>query len=265
MTSSSSNFDVTVVIPVFNAAGTLERAVTSIADQIRTPHSVILVIDTSTDDTHKIAKTLLSRDYPFYLKVLTNIENLGPGRSRNIGWDLATTKWVAFLDADDAWDRQKLSLQIPWMDEHPEVDVSATQTVFSAVDPNQNFDAFKTHKVTLNSILFKNPIPTRSVILKREIPNRFRTGLSEDFGLWLELLRSGRKIYKIELPLAIHFRAEYSPGGASSKLFRQERYELFNILRCFSAAPLIVPIAMIFSILKYFRRVLISVARRVKN
>jgi len=265
MTSGRDTCDVTVIIPAFNAASTLERAVRSVEQQILLPESVVIIIDTSTDETESIARSLEAENLPFKLTVISNTSNKGPGRSRNEGWDLATTKWVAFLDADDAWHPNKLNIQISWMENHPEIDMTATQTRLGISGDNFDSSNFSITTVTLKSIVFKNPIPTRSVVLKREIPNRFQAGLSEDLALWLELLRAGRQIRKIELPLAIHFRPEYSPGGASSKLLRQERFELRNLMGCFSEAPMLVPVAIIFSILKFFRRVVISAARKARS
>ena len=262
MSLDKNSCDVTVVIPTFNAAQTLGRAISSISEQTLLPKSVILIDDKSTDSTRAIAINLKEQGLPFTVEIITNSRNLGPGLSRNIGWDRAETQWVAFLDADDAWHPKKLETQIGWMMSHPEVDMTATQTSF--LESRSLDNPIVATPIELRSTIFKNRIPTRSVVIKQNISERFDSGLSEDLGLWLKLLKAGKRIEKIELPLAIHFRPEYSPGGASSKLLRQERYELLNIVRCFGVEPVLVPIATIFSILKFLRRVLISVARKVR-
>jgi glycosyltransferase involved in cell wall biosynthesis len=96
----SAHFDVAVVIPVFNKAPHVERAVRSALDQIHPPREVIVVDDNSTDESYEIVRSigdarikLLQRSAP------------GPGgyAARNLAVEHASAEWIAFLDADDAW------------------------------------------------------------------------------------------------------------------------------------------------------------------
>ena len=88
--------DVTVVMPTYNRAETVGRALDSIADQTAPPRAVIVVDDASTDDTVEVARR-------HGATVLTSAHNLGSGPARNRGIEAAETSWVAFLDSDDAW------------------------------------------------------------------------------------------------------------------------------------------------------------------
>jgi glycosyltransferase involved in cell wall biosynthesis len=88
---------ISVIIPVFNSAGTLPRALESVVAQDMAELEVIVVDDGSTDKSAEVAERLLPS-----AKVLRQ-KNGGPSAARNRGLRDAGGDWIAFLDADDAW------------------------------------------------------------------------------------------------------------------------------------------------------------------
>ena len=93
---------VSVVIPAWNAAGFLRRAVVSALGQEKIPAVEILIVDDcSTDATVRVAEELAAR-HPS-VTLLRNAVNGGPARSRNAGLAAARGDWIAVLDADDAF------------------------------------------------------------------------------------------------------------------------------------------------------------------
>jgi len=104
---------VAVVIPAFNRAHTLKRALDSVFGQTRMPDEVILVDDGSTDHTQE-----LSAQYPelHYLQQ----PNRGVSAARNLGVKAANSEWVAFLDSDDEWLPQKLEKQMQYCTNQPQ-------------------------------------------------------------------------------------------------------------------------------------------------
>jgi len=92
---------ISVIIPCFNNAATINRSVSSALGQGYDSVEVILVDDGSTDNSRIIAFDLSDKDSR--LKVITQ-ENRGPGPARNRGLKEARGEFVAFLDADDYWD-----------------------------------------------------------------------------------------------------------------------------------------------------------------
>jgi glycosyltransferase involved in cell wall biosynthesis len=93
----TSQAPVTVVIPAFNRARVIERAVRSArAQQPCAPAEVVVVDDCSTDDTAARAESAGAR-------VIRHSRNLGPGGARNTAIAQATQPWTAFLDSDDVW------------------------------------------------------------------------------------------------------------------------------------------------------------------
>lgn len=104
-TPQASPETVSVVIPAWNAAGFIGRALASVltgqeSDSLRLAE-IIVVDDQSTDDTLAVL-TRLAVQAP-RLKVVRNAVNLGPGGTRNAGISAATSDWIAVLDADDAY------------------------------------------------------------------------------------------------------------------------------------------------------------------
>lgn len=92
--------EVSVIIPVYNAAEFLEKAVSS-ALQFDEVKEVILAEDRSTDDSLNICRKLVSENSKVRLFQHPNGENRGAGASRNLGIDRASGEFIAFLDADD--------------------------------------------------------------------------------------------------------------------------------------------------------------------
>ena len=110
---------VSVIIPAWNAAGTIGRAVDSLLAQTRRPDEVIVVDDGSPDD---IASAV--RRFGSFVRYLRK-DNGGASSARNVGIDEATGDFISFLDADDLWHPQKLQKQMQIFAKHPEVGLVA--------------------------------------------------------------------------------------------------------------------------------------------
>src|SRR5258706_14692588 len=94
---------VSVVVPCYRCADTIERAVRSVAAQTLRPAEVILVDDGSPDGTGAALERLRERFGADWIRIVRLPRNLGSASARNAGWELATQRYVAFLDSDDAW------------------------------------------------------------------------------------------------------------------------------------------------------------------
>src|SRR5581483_888972 len=99
-----------VIIPVYNGAATLARAIESVLGQSRPPSEVIVVDDGSTDETARIAAA-----YDRFIKYVRQ-PNAGVGAARNAGARIASAEWLAFLDADDWYYRDRLRWHAEWIE-----------------------------------------------------------------------------------------------------------------------------------------------------
>lgn len=108
---------VSVIVPVFNGERFLAPALQSVFNQDYRQLEVLVVDDGSTDTSAAIARTFPEAQYIFQ-------SNQGAAAARNTGVQAATGAFIAFLDADDLWLPTKLSSQMAYHAEHPEVDCS---------------------------------------------------------------------------------------------------------------------------------------------
>ena len=108
---------VSVVIPAYNAGAFIAETLESVLAQTYQDFEIIIADDGSTDDTAERVKPFLSDPRVRYAWG----ENGGVARARNRGMALARGEFIAFLDADDLWPKDKLEKQIAIMDAHPEI------------------------------------------------------------------------------------------------------------------------------------------------
>lgn len=99
-----------VIIPAYNNAATLARAIDSVLAQTCPAHEIIVVDDASTDRTSAVATAYGSR-----IRYLRREHNAGVSAARNYGVEQATGDWLAFLDADDWYFPERLKLHAEWI------------------------------------------------------------------------------------------------------------------------------------------------------
>lgn len=252
---------VTVVIPCYNCASSLERAVSSVAMQALRPAELVLVDDASTDATRQVISQMCQR-YGFdWVRVINLESNVGPATARNAGWNVASQPYLAFLDADDAWHTAKLEAQLAYMQAHP--DIALTAHAYRLVRPGDARAADTTLRgakhLTRRSLLVSNCIATPTVILKRDLPYRFRDGkrYAEDYLLWLQIACDGHRIELLNAEWAYAFKASFGESGLSACLWKMEKGELAVFWQLVKEGCLVRPVAFLFSVyslLKYFRR-----------
>ena len=260
--------DVSVIIPCFRCADTIGRAVQSVVAQTLLPEEIILIDDFSDDDGKTLnALFSIQKLYPFVkVDILSLSVNMGPGVARNAGWDKASTKYLAFLDSDDSWHPKKLEIQVDWMNAHPAVSLSATESVHRNADKAPvNFDNshLAVDSISASQLLRKNVISTRSVIVRRDINFRFDPLMryAEDYLLWLRIVLSGNSAMFIRLPLAYSYRFDFAAGGLSSHLWRMQSglERAYFKLRCEGYINSVTYIVLVlFSWGKFSRRIVIS-------
>ena len=177
---------VSAVIPTYNSAGTVSRAIDSVLRQT-IPVTTIVVDDGSTDSTPSIL-----RQYGSRIRVIRQ-ENAGAGAARSAGTLAATTDLVAYLDADDAWHPDKIENQIPEFDD-PEVGLCAAAAQWI----DENGAILRVWKPAIRGyitreLLGKNFIITSSAVVRRAHLSRVSTLFKpdlfpvEDWEFWVRL------------------------------------------------------------------------------
>lgn len=120
---------ISILIPTYNRATFLPDALSSVFAQTVYVDEVVLVDDGSTDDTPAIVQSLLARhcDWAARLQYIRQ-ENQGKSVALNNGLKFARGEWLAFLDSDDTWLREKLEMQFRALTEFPECRVCFTES-----------------------------------------------------------------------------------------------------------------------------------------
>ena len=119
------DFSVSVIIPTFNRAGVLGRAIESVLQQRLPAKEIIIVDDGSIDNTQQVVAAL-QRSAAVPINMLYQ-HNSGVSAARNSGIRRAGGEWIAFLDSDDAWLPDKLKKQAELIEQHPGYRLCHTQ------------------------------------------------------------------------------------------------------------------------------------------
>jgi glycosyltransferase involved in cell wall biosynthesis len=191
-----------VIIPTFNRAHLLMRAINSVLGQTLPPDEVIVIDDGSIDDTRDVLAAYGNRiQYVFQ-------SNAGVSATRNHGLRLPTGRYIGFLDSDDEWLPHKLERQVAFLESHPAIDfVACPGSTDGCVvlldglrDQSEQFRSFLIRPYFAN--------PSRYLVRRECFP---KLGLfdetmscAEDWELWLRFLHHGCRFDAIDEPLMIY-------------------------------------------------------------
>lgn len=183
---------ISVIIPTFNRAGKVLRAIDSVLRQSYKDLEVIVVDDGSTDSTefwlHRYQDSRLR-----YFK----IENSGVACARNYGIEQSKAEWVCFLDSDDVWRRHKLSEQLRFHDKNRDILISQTDDMWLRNSVRVN--KMKKHQMREGTIFQESLrlclICCSSVMIHKkffcDLGGFDETMVTcEDYDLWLRILAS---------------------------------------------------------------------------
>ena len=254
---------VSVIIPCYRCADTIERAVESVINQTLTPKEILLIEDCS-DDAGITLAALYHLQQNFQGKVSIEViplkQNGGPGSARNAGWAAAQGTHVAFLDADDAWHPEKLEFQYRWMQVHPEIAMTGHGTTrFANAIPDIPIGQPRSYPVSALKLLLSNQFPARSVMIRNDIPLRFSPGkrYAEDYLLWLQIVLTGYHAHYLDVVLAFSYKADFGNAGLSKNLWEHEKGELATFAQLYRErliSLMTYGAVSVFSLLKFLRR-----------
>lgn len=264
VTAIPSVASVSVVVPCFRCATTIERAVESVACQSLLPLEIILVDDCSQDGTLDVLFELQARFGAEWIKVYGLPENVGPGTARNAGWELARGRYVAFLDSDDSWHSCKIELQYGWLEQHPKAVLVGHLMEVNDMSQDHVIGCSSSQPVRVSErqLLISNRFSTPTVMLRRDIAQRFADGerYCEDYRLWLHICFFAGECYRFEQVLAYMYKAPYGESGLSGRLWEMEKGELASYWSLYRAGGISfwgVTLWSSLSFVKFMRRVLL--------
>jgi len=194
------NPTVSVIIPTYNRANLIGRAIQSVLNQTYKDFELIIVDDGSTDNTKEVIKEFQKKDKK--INYIRHEKNKGGSAARNTGIKLARGAYIAFLDSDDEWLPEKLERQIKAFEESGS-QVGVIYTEFAVVstngksmrERNKNLRYQGLRGSILEELLISNCVGTTStVMVKRECFKEvggFDEALwsCQDWDLWLRLAK----------------------------------------------------------------------------
>jgi glycosyltransferase involved in cell wall biosynthesis len=213
---------VSVIIPAHDSERTLERTLESVLGQTFSDLEVVVADDASSDGT---AALIEGMEDP-RVKLVRSERNLGPAGARNLAIAQATGEVMAFVDADDWWAPEFLERQLPRL--APGVGIVACNARIASEDgesfePGTYFDLFNRaiEPVVLERLLRRNVLFVCCVVPREageEVgwfdPELFGT---EDHGLWIKILETGRRCVVNPEPLAVYRRTASSISRNTSR------------------------------------------------
>ena len=208
---------ISVVIPAYNASRLLPATLESVLNQTLKPTEILVIDDSSTDNTADVAEAFGSP-----VRVIRR-PNSRQAACRNFGAAEASSEWIAFVDADDLWEKDKLEKQMLALEARPEASLCYTarqcfeqhgdelrKTILIPVPPAEE----------VKEALYRNTtfLPS-SVVVRRSTflaSGGFNTRYTivEDWDLWLRLLHSGISFAACQEPLLLY---RMHPGGISRR------------------------------------------------
>lgn len=227
----SSQPVISVIIPAHNAAEYLEEAVVSVLQQTYQGFEIIIVNHNSSDGTGIVAARLSQLDRR--IRVFTLESSGSAAHSRNFGIRQANCEYVAFLDADDLWRKEKLWHQIEYYAEHPSASfIYSASLTFGSVSPFSPlyevlplpWKAAYSHE----DLLRGNPVTCSSVLAKKQLIEE--TGMfdenpenkAEDYDLWLKLSRLSPPFFLPEILVDYRIHPQQFSGRDNTRADRLE-------------------------------------------
>jgi glycosyltransferase involved in cell wall biosynthesis len=214
---------ISVIIPTYNRAWCLARAVESVLNQNFSDYELIVVDDGSNDETD-----LVLAPYGDALRVIRQ-PNRGVSAARNAGIKAARGRWIALLDSDDHWLPDKLKAQIDWLTAHPDYRICQTEEIW--IRDGRRVNPKKRHRKHGGDI-FERCLPLclvspSAVMIDRRLLDEvggFDEDLPacEDYDLWLRIACS-HPIGLVDAPLII------KTGGHADQLSRAPELDKYRI------------------------------------
>jgi len=219
---------ISIIVPVYNAEKYIADAIMMVKEQTFTDWELILIDDCSTDKSVSVIETFLDDDRIVLLK---QEQNARAARARNRGIAESRGEYIAFLDADDIWMKDKLSRELEFMQQN---DCAFAFTAYEFGDEN----AVGTGRIVKvpNTLDYKHALPRTIIFTSTVMFNMKKLSKedifmpevpSEDTATWWKVLKKGYLAYGLNEVLTIYRR----PQQSLSSNKKVALYRIWNLYR----------------------------------
>ena len=229
---------ISVIIPYYKKKEYIISSINSVLNQTYKNLEIIIIYDDLNKEDLNLLKKIKKKDKR--IKIYINKKNLGAGRSRNKGIKLSKGIFVAFLDSDDLWKKNKLKKQIFFMKKNG---INASHTSYTIINSKNKIIGSRNAKDMSYKLLLKScDIGLSTVVLKKEIiTSKIKFAnikTKEDYVLWLKITFNNNKIFALKDNLTKWRKLEDSLSSSRlQKIYDgylvYRKYMNFNLLKSF--------------------------------
>jgi len=180
---------VSIITPTYNSERFIAQTIESVINQSYTNWEMLITDDCSNDNTIDIVKFYQSKDSR--IKLFKLEKNHGAGVARNHSLKNAKGRYVAFCDADDQWKKNKLELQLKFMEEN---NLEFSYSDYEVIDENGNFlrNVKCPKKLTYKKLLRNNYVGCLTAIYDTKFLGKLmmsKIRKRQDWVLWLNIMK----------------------------------------------------------------------------
>ncbi|MDA9663648.1 glycosyltransferase [Candidatus Pelagibacter sp.] len=178
---------VSIIIPYFRNFLFFKKTIKSVLEQSYRNYEIIIIYDDAEKKELYLLQKLISKKTK--IKLVINQKNIGAGPSRNKGIKIANGKYLAFIDSDDLWNKNKLKKQINFM-EKKKINISHTSYLIINEDGQLLSSRLAKEELEYKELLNSCDIGLSTVILTKKLFDRYKFSKNitkEDYSLWLNI------------------------------------------------------------------------------
>lgn len=206
-------FMVSIITPVYNGEKYISKAIESVLSQTYSNWELLIADDSSSDNTEQIIKSYNDPRIKYY----KNKSNCGAAKTRNNILEIAKGRFIAFLDADDSWKKQKLEKQLRFMIAN---NYAFTFTGYEIIGNKRRKTVSVPKKLNYSQFMKNTIIGTLTVIIDTNQIKSIRmveVRKDHDSMTWARILRNGYNAYGLNETLANYNKVQ---GSISNDKFK---------------------------------------------
>lgn len=226
---------VSIITPVYNGEKNIAHTIESVLNQTFKDFEMLIVDDISTDNTAKIVENYRKKDDR--IKFFTLQKKGGASAARNLALSKAKGQYIAFLDGDDMWKKDKLEKQINFMQKE---NIAFSYTDYSYIDSDGNDLKIKRvcpKKMSYFRMLLGDSVGCLTVIYdskktgKIQIPNIVKRN---DYALWCKILKKVKVGYKYNEVLSLYRKSGNSLSSGKKISLLKYHYQMHRKINAFN-------------------------------
>lgn len=222
---------VSIIVPVYNVENFIEETMDCVLAQTYCNWELLLVEDCSSDSTVTLIQQYMDKTGDSRIRLIRQPSNMGAARARNRGLREAKGRYIAYLDADDLWEPEKLEKELAFMKEKGAAFAFTGYEFADETGKGMGKVVHVPEELTYKQALSNTTIFTTTVMFDLEKLPREQLEMpvmkSEDTALWFRVLRSGVTAYGLDENLVKYRRAGKSLSSNKLEAIRR----IWNLYR----------------------------------